>query len=118
MPTRPRKSSTRVTLVLIGAAAALSGCGSATDSDAVLRRNLYASKEDCVADWGDPKDCEQNTASPNGSRAGRVWFGPSYSYGSGHAGGIAPHSAHSIGSTSISRGGFGASGHAHSSGAS
>ena len=118
MPTRPRKSSTRVTLVLIGAATALSGCGSSTDSDAMLRRNLYASKEDCVADWGDPKDCEQSAAPANGGRTGRVWFGPSYSYGAGHAGTSAGHSAHSIGSTSISRGGFGASGHAHSSGGS
>jgi uncharacterized protein YgiB involved in biofilm formation len=115
MPTRSRKSSTRVTLVLIGAAA-LAGCGDSSDAD--LRRNLYASKEDCVADWGDPKDCEQSAAPSNGGRAGRVWYGPSYSYGSGHTGGVAPHSGHSIGSTSISRGGFGASGHAHSSGGS
>lgn len=116
MPTRCRKSSTRVTLVLIGAAAALAGCGNSSDAD--LRRNLYASKEDCVADWGDPKECEQSAAPSSGGRAGRVWYGPSYAYGSGHGGGIAPHSGHSIGSTSVSRGGFGASGHAHSSGGS
>jgi uncharacterized protein YgiB involved in biofilm formation len=117
MPIRTRKSSTRVTLVLIGAAAALSGCGSSTDPDTSLRRNLYASKEDCVADWGDAKECEQSAATSSGGRSGRVWFGPSYSFGSG-TGAAASHSAHSIGSTSVSRGGFGASGHAHSSGGS
>lgn len=118
MPTRSRKSSTRVTLVLIGAAATLAGCGSPDDSGEALRRNLYASKEDCVADWGDPRECEQSEAPQNGGHAGRVWFGPSYRYGGGSYGATVPHSAHSIGSTTIARGGFGATGHAHSSGGS
>ncbi len=116
MRTRSRKSSTRVTLVLLGAAA-LAGCGSSGDSDGNLRRNLYASKEDCVADWGDPKDCEAQPAHSSGGRSG-YWYGPAYRYGGGTTGGSYPHSSHSIGSQSISRGGFGASGHAHSSGGS
>jgi len=116
MGTRPRKSSTRVTLVLLGAAA-LAGCGSSGDSDGNLRRNLYASKEDCIADWGDPKDCEAPPAQSYGGRTG-YWYGPAYRSGGGAIGGSYPHSGHSIGSQSISRGGFGASGHAHSSGGS
>ena len=47
---RVRRSSGRVTLVLIGAAAltaTLSGCS----SDEV-RRDVYGSKQDCLADWG------------------------------------------------------------------
>jgi uncharacterized protein YgiB involved in biofilm formation len=116
MRDRPRKSSARVTLVLLGAAA-LAGCGSSGDSDGNLRRDLYASREDCVADWGDPKDCEAQPARSSGGRAG-YWYGPAYRGGGGIAAGSSPHSGHSIGSQSISRGGFGASGHAHSSGGS
>ena len=55
MERRPRKSSACVTLVLIGAAA-LSGCG---DGPATNRRASYATKEECLADWGDPRECEQ-----------------------------------------------------------
>jgi len=103
MAHRPRKSSACVTLVLIGAAA-LSGCG---DSPSTSRRNSYASKEECLADWGDPKECEQQEARrSDGSRSGYYW-GPSYgSHGSSSSG----RSGSSAGGHSISRGGFGSHG--------
>ena len=51
-----RKSSGRVTLVLIGVAA-LGGCGG---DDA--RRDVYATREDCLADWGTkPEECTAAT---------------------------------------------------------
>src|SRR5271165_5447790 len=55
MPIRQRKSSARVTLVLFGAAA-LAACGQEGET---LQRDLYASKEDCVQDWGDELKCEK-----------------------------------------------------------
>lgn len=45
---RRRKASLHISLVLIGAAG-LGGCG---PSDPELRRPVYASLEDCRADWG------------------------------------------------------------------
>ena len=48
------ESSARVTLVLLGAAA-LAACGQ--DARRRLRRDLYASKEDCLKDWGDELKC-------------------------------------------------------------
>ena len=102
MPTRPRKSSACVTLVLIGAAA-LAGCGETTTS----RRASYASKEACLADWGDPKECEEQVRSGSTSRS----FGPSvgtwHSYSSGRS--SVSHGTTSS-SHSVSRGGFGSHG--------
>ena len=49
-----RKSSSHVTLVLIGVAA-IAGCGE-------QKRDVYASREDCLADWGNkPEDCTPAT---------------------------------------------------------
>jgi hypothetical protein len=114
---RARKSSACVTLVLMGAA--LSGCGQ--DEGGTLRRDQYASRADCLADWGDPADCEERPAGAGGVTGGRTWWGPSYygrsGAGSGGALPLRPGS-HAITSHSISRGGFGASGQAHASGGS
>ena len=100
---RPRKSSACVTLVLIGAAA-LSGCGDQTG-----RRASYASKEACLADWGDPKECAEQ---PRSSGATRSW-GPStgtwHSYSS-RGSSTSSRSSSSSGSHSVSRGGFGSHG--------
>jgi uncharacterized protein YgiB involved in biofilm formation len=103
MAHRPRKSSACVTLVLIGAAA-LSGCD---DSPSTSRRGAYASREECLADWGDPKECEQQEARrSDGSRSGYYW-GP----GSGsRSSGSSSRSSSSSGGHSISRGGFGSHG--------
>jgi uncharacterized protein YgiB involved in biofilm formation len=95
-----RKSSAKVTLVLIGVAA-LAGCGRTEEQ----RRDVYATREDCLADWGNkPEDCKPATEPRHAS------FG--YSTSSGWT----PRSgARSIGSStagsssSVSRGGFGSS---------
>jgi uncharacterized protein YgiB involved in biofilm formation len=109
---RLRKSSGRVTLVLIGVAA-LGGCGG-DDS----RRDVYASREDCLADWGNrPQDCTPATEDKHRGRG--YFYGPAYTYHSGGSGSTwsRPSSSRSIGtsSSSVSRGGFGASGHSSSS---
>lgn len=116
-----RKSSSRVTLVLIGLAG-LAGCGGPD-------RDVYATREDCLADWGNkPEDC---TPATDASHAGRGYFyGPSHSYRSsgsswswGRSSGSSPsrtsssggRSSHSWGSSgSSSRGGFGSSGRSSS----
>jgi uncharacterized protein YgiB involved in biofilm formation len=102
-----RKSSGRVTLVLIGVAA-LSGC-----SQDAQKRDVYASREDCLADWGNkPEDCTPATEERH--RGGGFFYGPWYAGralgGSSWSSGM--RSGKSIGSTSsgISRGGFGSSG--------
>jgi len=107
-----RKSSTRVTLVLIGVAA-LAGCGREE------RRDVYATREDCLADWGNrPQDCTAATEERHRSRG--YYYGPSYTHHSSTGGstwsGSRSSSGRSIGSSSsgTSRGGFGASGHSSS----
>ena len=112
-----RKSSSRVTLVLIGVAA-LGGCGGE-------RRDLYASREDCLADWANnPADCSPATDPSHQSRS--YWYGPSY-YHSGPSWMWGSHGTRSIGTAShasssssshssshVTRGGFGSSGHSSS----
>jgi len=105
-----RKSSGRVTLVLIGLAA-LSGCGQDDQ-----RRDVYASRDDCLADWGNkPEDCTPATDSRYGGRG--YYYGPSYGYHSSGSGSSwsRSSSSRSIGSSSTSRGGFGGSSHSSSS---
>jgi hypothetical protein len=104
---RTRKSSACVTLVLIGAA--LAGCGGDTSTS---RRASYASKEECLADWGDPKECEEQARSAAGARS----YGPStrtwrsYSSGRGSGASRSSSSRSSSSSSSTSRGGFGSRG--------
>lgn len=120
MRNRTRKSSARVTLVLLGAAA-IAGCGDSGPS-APQRRDVYASKEDCVADWRDPKECEEGPAQDAGGRRRSYWYGPSYYSGSsgssGYRGGAPRPGSSALGTHSTARGGFGGSGHAHGAGAS
>src|SRR5689334_13311274 len=118
MRKRLRKSSSRVTLGLIGVAA-LGGCGGDDP-----RQDAYASREDCLADWGNkPEDCTPATQPAHASRG--FWYGPSYMYHSGGSGwtwGSSARGTRSIGSTShsyssgshVSRGGFGSSAHSSS----
>lgn len=124
MPNRQRRSSARVTLVLLGAAA-LAAC---SQEDDTLRRDVYANREDCVQDWGDELKCEKAPASAYtpGFRSG-YWFGPSYhsgQYGSvprNEPSGTISQSrpgSHSVATSHVSHGGFGASGAAHGSGGS
>src|SRR5436190_9410480 len=109
-----RKSS-RVTLVLIGITA-LAGCG-ADDT----RRDVYRTRDDCLADWGNrPQDCAPST-DPKHHGMG-YFIGPAYAYRSGAGslgwsddssggGSSSRSSSRSVGSTAVSRGGFGSSGH-------
>jgi len=113
------KRSRRVTLVLIGISA-LAGCG---DDD--TRRDVYKSREDCLADWGNkPEDCTRATQ-PNHASSG-FWYGPLYPYRSHGSGSAWTNRAaagnRSIGtmaaapgSSSVSRGGFGSSGRSSAS---
>ena len=106
-----RKSSGRVTLVLIGLST-LAGCG---EDDA--RRDVYKTREDCLADWGNkPADC---TPATDQRHAGSGYFyGPAYGYRSGGSGSSWTNrssSSRSIGSSSVSRGGFGSSSRSSSS---
>jgi hypothetical protein len=104
-----RKSSGRVTLVLIGVAA-LAGC-----SEDDKRRDVYASKEDCLADWAtSPRTARRQREAPSGMG---YWYGPTYRYRSARAARAGPAAARALvvalrGSapSGISRGGFGSSG--------
>ena len=106
---RMRKSSSHMTLVLIGAAltGGLSGC-----SRDEVRRDVYASKADCLADWGNtPADCTPAYDRPTGNGATTHYYGRPYSYSGSSSG---TRSGKSIGSSTVSRGGFGFSGHSSS----
>ncbi len=103
-----RKSSSHITLVLIGAAAlggSLAGC-----KQDEIRRDVYASKQDCLADWGNaPQDCEPAYDRRTGNPMVTHYYGRPYTYTGGAS--SPSHSGRTIGSSTVSRGGFGSSGH-------
>jgi len=108
---RNRKSSGHVSLVLIGAAALTAGLAGCSQEE--VRRDVYASKADCLADWGNtPKDCEPAYDRPTGNGATTHYYGRPYSYSGGST--SRSHSGRTIGSSTVSRGGFGSSGHSAS----
>ena len=132
---RRRRASLHITLVLIGAAG-LSACGRAPEPQ--LRRPIYASLEDCKADWDAPQACESFTdpgtspGSTGGSGArpsGTHYYGPYYwSGGSSSGTWERPHpNSRAIGATSptrpgtgshsstVSRSGFGSTSASHAS---
>src|SRR5260221_8428100 len=93
-----RKSSGRVTLVLIGVAA-LGGCGGDD-----TRRDVYKTREDCLADWGNkPQDCTPATEDQHRGRG--YFYGPSYTHtsGTGSSWGRSSTGSRAIGSSSVSR---------------
>jgi hypothetical protein len=106
-----RKSSQRVTLVLIGVAA-LAGCGDDK------RRDVYATREDCLADWGNKaEDCTKATDPSHSSRG--YYYGPSYGYhstgnSSTWSGSRSSGRSSFSSSSGTSRGGFGSSGRSSS----
>ncbi|HYC34841.1 MAG TPA: hypothetical protein VEC19_00330 [Usitatibacter sp.] len=112
------RKSARVTLVLIGLTT-LAGCGGEEK-----RRDVYRTREDCLADWGNkPEDCTPATEKRHAGTG--FWYGPMYlprwggswfSRGSG-ASSTRMGSGRSIGSSSsgVSRGGFGSSGRSSAS---
>ena len=119
---KPRRSSSSVTLVLIGASA-LSGCG--PQSPDTVRRDMYASQADCAQDWGsDPAKCEPVRRSSSSSSGSSHYYGPGYSHGS-YGSTSSTHNAgstsdarpgsRSIGTAHVSRGGLGSSASAHGS---
>lgn len=124
-----RKSSGHVTLVLIGLSA-IAGCGKSEET----RRDVYASREDCLADWGNkPQECTPATEKRH--QGGGMFYGPLYAMaamsamrgGSGSAwtANNARPGSRAIGSSSagapsrssggVSRGGFGSSGRSSAS---
>lgn len=119
-----RRSSTQITLVLIGTAA-LVGC---TQEQASMKRDQYASLEDCAADWGRPESCERVQSS--GIPGGLLFWGPAYALGArsnasndarrfSNPGLVDPaRQGRAIGSTNVptSRGGFGSSSRSFSAG--
>jgi hypothetical protein len=120
---RPRKSSSRITLVFLGAAA-LAACGQEGNA---LRRDVYASKDDCLKDWGDELKCEEQSArTPSSGSHGGYWYGPMYRSGQfgssaysrprGSVDSARPGSR-AVATSHVSHGGFGASGAAHASSA-
>src|SRR3954464_3519939 len=69
-----RKSSAHVTLALIGLA---TGAGCSRDPE--MKRDVYASKQDCLADWNNkPEDCTAATDRPRHSGGGFFFYGPMY----------------------------------------
>jgi uncharacterized protein YgiB involved in biofilm formation len=117
MPISPRKSSRQVTLVLLGAAT-LVAC---SQDDRMLHRDVYANRDDCVADWGDEVKCEQSPVTSQGAFHGFYWYGPAYrsgQFGSNPSDDGARPGSRAIFTSHVSRGGFGSTGAAHASGAS
>lgn len=114
---RRRRSSLRVSLVLIGVAG-LAACGGSNDPQ--LRRDTYASLADCQADWHREELCEPAPTSNRGTtastRSGTHYYGPVYRSSSNST--SAPARSRAIGSTTVSRGGFGSSSSFHGSSSS
>jgi uncharacterized protein YgiB involved in biofilm formation len=109
-----RKASARVTLALIGVAA-LAGCGRGEEQ----RRDVYASREDCLADWGNKAEDCKPASEPRHASSG-FWYGPIYPIPFGSSSGAAwtrgaRGGSRAIGSSGVSpspgvsRGGFGSS---------
>jgi hypothetical protein len=94
-----------VTLVLIGAAA-LAGC---SDSSTSGRRSAYATREACLADWGDPSECNEQQATRSDGSNYRYWGRSGGGWGGGWGGGRGTTSSGGSGH-SISHGGFGSHG--------
>lgn len=74
------KRSSYVPLLVLGTAAGLAGCSSSVD----LKQQRYASREDCLRDWGDESSCppEQRTygSGSGGSSGGGGNSGPREEY--------------------------------------
>ena len=111
MHPRSRKSSAKVTLVLMGSIT-LAACG----DEAVQQRDVYASLDGCAKDWGRPEKCEAAPSqSPTNRGSSHVYLGPPYASRVDSAGKpLTSNLAHRT--VSVSRGGFGSSAGAHGSG--
>ncbi len=124
-----RMRSLNLTLVLMGTAAlgGLAGCGN-LESNKGTSRDVYANLEACKADWGNPGDCEEVSSSTpvhsGGVGGSRSFYGPRYSSRSGSSSGYSSdarpgsRASGTVSSSSVSRGGFGASASRHGGGSS
>ena len=100
-----RRSTMKITLVLIGSMLVVAGCGKKEE------RHVYKSKQDCLDDWGnDPKNCEETKPGDKNHSHG-YFYGPRYSMGRTYAG----QGSRAIRTVSVSRGGFGSLSSFHSS---
>jgi len=118
-----RRSSSSVTLVLVGASA-MTACGQSPSPTETMRRDMYASKADCVQDWGaDPAKCEPRQTR-SGSSSYTHYYGPAYSHGtygssrnslSDGATSEARPGSRAMGTADVSRSGFGSSSSSHAS---
>jgi hypothetical protein len=125
------KRSKKIALSLI-ASVSLTACSQEYTYQRT-QREVYPTKEQCVEDWGDEQECEQDTAT-------RRYYGPHYMFRSGYPyyyrsgsadpvpvskdakfarlseGTRSPRSSGTLSSRHISRGGFGRSAALHGSG--
>jgi uncharacterized protein YgiB involved in biofilm formation len=123
-----RRSSVRISLLLAGVTG-LAGCG--PDPNTQFRRDVYASIEDCKADWTRDQLCEKAPQASPGTSPGGTYYGGTYYYGprylwsrdwdsgsrAGGATGDAVHSgSRALSSITVERGGFGSSSWFHSAG--
>ena len=82
------RKSRKVPLLLLGSLSLLVGCGQEKQTE--IRQHTYASKEDCLNDWGrDERDCRPE-------QSGRRYVGPRYYWH--HSGGY-PVAINTDGST-------------------
>lgn len=129
------KRSNCVPLVLLGTIATLSACDGQQNAQQ-LQQEFYTTIEDCQQDWGaDPKNCTSASSGSASGHAGGGYYGPRYYWDRsiGHPVAVspsgetrvvrnsfvsrgAPSVAKSRSTISVSRGGFGGSAHASSSG--
>jgi hypothetical protein len=101
-PTTPmiRRRSLQISLVLMGTLA--------VSSYGETRHYLYKNRQDCLDDWNSDQDCKQ-------PGSGSSHFGTGHYYGPRYSGRSAGLGMRSIGSVSVSRGGFGLLGGFHGS---
>jgi len=104
-----RRASARVTLVLIGAAS-VAGCSDPPPPP--MQRDVYQHRSQCVQDWGDEKKCEVITS---GTHRG-YYYGPGYSATGSETSSAPRRGSRAVATDTVSRGGFGSSASAHSSG--
>ncbi len=104
-----RRSAASITLVLISSVG-LQACG-----EDVATRDIYRNAADCQRDWGQQTaQCEPVSSGPHAG----YYYGPSHTGTSVQRGPtgttLAPRpGTNAIGSTHVSRGGFGASASSH-----
>jgi uncharacterized protein YgiB involved in biofilm formation len=71
------KRSRYVRLVVVGSVLAVAGCDTAETME--LKQQVYRSRDDCLKDWGDGRNCtESSTAAHANGYVGGGYLGPRY----------------------------------------